>query len=696
MKKKLISRSILKVLVYTLRLVSGLIDFNWLWIRQLKKSNIRAKVDRPSSSIRIIHNKIRVTGWAFDETIKDLAPVRAKVGNETVSFCIENKFDLFNKEKHSKKNVRDFGFTISLSLLPGIRRVFIQAQSSQQKWITIRRLVLIVLPKFRLWNILLGSALTYNQSVIEENKALDENIIAEIEQHIALMIVRPAFSIIIIITKNERENVLRTMKSVEQQLYPPHEILLTSDVRPESRDYSLEYNDLHLSEIKKLEDIHGDYCLLIKAGDQLHSHALYEFASSINTHAQADIIYADEDVVDGYGRLSNPFFKPDWSPDYLEVFNYIEFPCCYRTKLVVSGYQNYCQYDLALRSTEVSDQIVHIPKVLGHRWKTSAFMKHKKKKGDSERQYLQHRLSRTGRSGDITEHTKHRGCYVITPQLSRNPLVSIIIPTAGKTRHIKGKPVDLVSNLVTQIFKLSTYTNKEVIVVDSGTLSESQTQVLHHYRCKRTSDSVGHVNIARKINLGAKKASGEYLLILNDDIEILTNNWLERMLGHFEKHGVGVVGCRLLYPKGTIQHAGIVFVQGHPEHVRRRRRGDEAGYFFSSCAPRNFMAVTGACMMTPRQTFLDIGGYNEDFPFNYNDIAYCLSLRTKGLRTVCDNGLALTHLESASREKSISISEVAVFEQRWSEEVGRDPFYNNERFNQTKPMFRCEQNVEHV
>ncbi len=108
------------------------------------------------------------------------------------------------------------------------------------------------------------------------------------------------------------------------------------------------------------------------------------------------------------------------------------------------------------------------------------------------------------------------------------------------------------------------------------------------------------------------------------------------------------------------------------------------------------MAVTGACMMTPRQMFLDIGGYNENFPINYNDVAYCLSLGTKGLRTVCDNGVALTHLESASREKSIATSETAVFEQLWSEEVVTDPFYNNERFNQTKPMFHFEQNVKQI
>ena len=685
----------LKVLGFGPRLLVGLIDFNWLLIHQLKKSKLQLKVDRPSSSIRVIHNRLTVTGWVFDEASNAAAPVRAKIGNETVSSIIEKNVASSGGANQSTNNARDCRFSIPLSLPPGIRRVSIQAQSSQKTWITIRRLVLIVLPNFRFRNFFSFRKPTYNQSVINENKALDTDIVAEIDQHIASMIVRPTFSIIIV-TQNERKNVLQTLRSVEQQVYQHHEILLTSDVRPESRDYSLEYNELHLPELKNLEDIHGDYCLFIKAGDQLHSHALYEFASSVNTHAQADIIYADEDVVDGYGRFSNPFFKPDWSPDYLEVFNYIEFPCCYRTKLVVSGYQNYCQYDLALRSTEVSDHIVHIPKVLGHRWKTSTLTKHKKTKGDSDRRYLQHRLSRTGRSGDITEHTKHRGCYVITPRLTKNPLVSIVIPTAGNIRHVKGKPVDLVSNLVTQIFERSTYTNKEVIVVDSGTLSESQTQVLHHHHCKRTSDSADHVNIARKINLGAKKASGEYLLILNDDIEILTNNWLERMLGHFEKHGVGVVGCRLLYPKGTIQHAGIVFVQGHPEHVRRRRRGDEAGYFFSSCAPRNFMAVTGACMMTPLQMFLDIGGYNEDFPINYNDVAYCLSLGTKGLRTVCDNGVALTHLESASREKSIATSETAVFEQLWSEEVVTDPFYNNERFNQTKPMFHFEQNVKQI
>ena len=685
----------LKVLGFGPRLLVGLIDLNWLLIHQLKKSKLRFKVDRPSSSIRVIYNRLTVTGWVFDETSNAAAPVRAKLGKETVSSIIKKNVASSDGANKSTKTALECRFSIPLSLPPGIRRVSLQAQSSQKKWMTIRRLVLIVLPNIRLTDFFLIRKLTYNQSVINENNALDKSIVAEIEQHIASMIVRPRFSVIII-TQNEREDIRRTLDSVDQQVYRPHQILLTDDAHPKSIDYSLEYNELHLAELRKLEDIHGDYCLCIKAGDQLHSHALYEFASSINVDAQADIIYADEDVVDGYGRFSNPFFKPDWSPDYLEVFNYIEFPCCYRSQLVVSGYQNYCEYDLALRSTEVSDQIVHIPKVLGHRWKASTLTKQNKTTRDTGRQYLQHRLSRTGRSGDITEHPKHPGCYVITPRLTRNPLVSIVIPTAGNTRHVKGKTVDLVSNLVTQIFERSTYPNKEVLIVDSGTLSKNQTHVLHHHHCKITSDSADHVNIARKINIGAKEASGEYLLILNDDIEILTKNWLERMLGHFEKPRVGVVGCRLLYPKGTIQHAGIVFVKGHPQHVRRRMQGDEAGYFFSSCAPRNFMAVTGACMMTPRQIFLDIGGYNEDFPINYNDVAYCLSLGEKGLRTVCDNGVVLTHLESASREKSIAASETAVFEQLWSEGVTTDPFYNNERLNQTKPMFIFEQNVEHV
>ena len=202
--------------------------------------------------------------------------------------------------------------------------------------------------------------------VKQKNKALNNVIFSEKQRHAALMIEKPTFSIIIVADQSQRE-ILKTLASIQEQLYQPHEVFLSGDDRSPIQGHTLEATKLRWLQLNNLKEITGSHCIFIEAGDRLHAHALYEFASAMNAEPGRDIIYADEDTIDERGLFSNPFFKPDWSPDYLEVFNYMEFPCCYRTKLVIPGYQNHCLYDLALRSTEQSERVYHIPKVLGHR-----------------------------------------------------------------------------------------------------------------------------------------------------------------------------------------------------------------------------------------------------------------------------------------------------------------------------------------
>ena len=679
-------RTTLRPISSCVRLIFNLLTFDWLFSHRLEKSQLRATVDRPRSSFRIISNRMTITGWAINDSNKEPAPVRTKLLGQTFTATrSRQKKSSLPADMHDVDE-RNLRFSISLKIPLGVRKLSVEAQDSHQQWIVIRNFFILVIPKVRFRGGSWARRLSYGKFVKQKNKALNHVIFSEKQRHAALMIEKPTFSIIIVADQSQRE-ILKTLASIQEQLYQPHEVFLSGDDRSPIQGHTLQATKLRWLQLNNLKEITGSHCIFIEAGDRLHAHALYEFASAMNAEPGRDIIYADEDTIDERGLFSNPFFKPDWSPDYLEVFNYMEFPCCYRTKLVIPGYQNHCLYDLALRSTEQSERVYHIPKVLGHRHNYSQKTADQTKKNVSGSKALQARLSRTGRKGVVSSHKTHRGCFFISPQLTREPLLSIVIPTAGKTRKVQGKDIDLLPNLVSQIFELSSYRNKEVIVVDSGSLSNEQTQTLQNYHCKIVSDREQQTSIARKINIGARESHGEYVLILNDDIEVLTRDWLERMLWHFEKPNVGVVGCRLVYPEGTIQHVGVVFVAGHPEHVRRRKAGDEGGYFFSSCAPRNYMAVTGACMMTPRNVFIDAGGYDEEFPFDYNDVSYCLTLYKKGLRTVCDNGIALMHLESASRASETANLGSNRFEELWAAEVVTDPFYNNQFLNLSKPAF---------
>ena len=189
-----------------------------------------------------------------------------------------------------------------------------------------------------------------------------------------------------------------------------------------------------------------------------------------------------------------------------------------------------------------------------------------------------------------------------------------------------------------------------------------------------------------------RAARGKYLLLLNDDIEILTLNWIERMLEHFEKPHVGVVGVKLLYPNNTIQHAGVVCNSGNPDHVRRHFPREDKGYFFSTSAVHNFSAVTGACMMTPTAIYKRVGGYSEPLAVSYNDVDYCLKVAKQGLSIVYTPHVELIHFESISRKPVLDLEEAMYFQQRWAADIIEDPYYNERFLDLAPPTFTVKVN----
>jgi GT2 family glycosyltransferase len=428
------------------------------------------------------------------------------------------------------------------------------------------------------------------------------------------------------------------------------------------------------------DPLSGDFLVFVQSGQTLEPDALVELVFALNKGDDIDLVYADEDFVSESGKYFAPFYKPDWSPDYLETFNYVGFPACFRRSVIQGSLASGDRFDFVLRVTEHARNVRHVRKVLGHSPRTNC-------NPARDIAALQGRLARTGRSGAVTSHPKHQGCYQINIDLPREPLVSIIIPTAAKTITVGARKIDLISNIVRQIRDVSTYKNVEIIVIDNGNLSRRQIAAIDEAVCKRITYEEEEFNVARKLNLGATIANGEYFLLLNDDMEIVEPSWVERMLEHFEKPHVGVVGARLTYPDGKLQHVGVACNFGNPDHVRKMFPGDDPGYFFSTCGVRNYSAVTGACMMVRSKIYRDVGGYTEELAICFNDVDFCLKVSRKGLSIVYAPAVHLTHMESQSRSLDMPIKELIWFHTRWSRAVRPDRLYNEQFLMVEPPTF---------
>jgi GT2 family glycosyltransferase len=649
--------------------------------RKIEISHLRFHIDKPHKLFNTVDGSLVISGWCVDIDANAAGNVRVRIGKAVYHPHQKQREDVQRAFELVCKLPIDCGFAVVPSLPIGLHRMWIDIEGSDGTWIPVRRALLLRIPRT-----ILGhpkQSLSYKSWVRIEQKRLKTHL-SEISRHIDVMIHRPVFTIVIDARQSD-EGWEKSLQSICEQIYPHYELRTLINVGTKLPT-SLEQATKVLDSTSFI-GVLTDFMIFIECGQKLSSNALYEFANAINQDPDLDLIYGDEDHLNASLERCNPFYKPDWSPDYLETFNYIGSPACFRSTLLRGFSYNTNLYDLTLRVTECTTKICHIAKILMHSAKRHVSEEVLQSMSAQNIAALQGRLNRTGRQGTVREHELHCGCYDIQITLKREPFVSVIIPTAGKIVTVEDRQIDLITNITNQIINQSTYKNIEIIVVDNGDLSESQQQALSDQGCKLITYTNPIFNISNKLNLGVSIAKGELLLLMNDDIEILFPAWIERMVEHFEKPHVGVVGAKLLYPDGRTQHVGVVHNYGNPDHVSRLQSKEEAGYYFSTCGVRNFMGVTGAVMMTPSNIYRVVGGYSEELAVSYNDADYCLKVQEKGLWIVYAPKVELTHMESQSRVASADMAEVAWYHKQWASKTILDPYYNEQFLAVASPTF---------
>jgi O-antigen biosynthesis protein len=426
----------------------------------------------------------------------------------------------------------------------------------------------------------------------------------------------------------------------------------------------------------------GGFIGLLGSDDELAPDALFELVKRLDEQPTSDIVYSDEDSIASDGRRSEPFFKPDWSPDLLLSTNYLERFGIFRKALVeeAGGFIADCgrgeTYDLVLRVSERTQRIQHVPKILYHRRRSStttdAILSRRAASRDECRVIARAlaRRSRAGRADPVFTRTGPR-CYATRFELVRKPLVSIIIPTRDQRQRLE--------TTLDGIWNRTDYERYEVIVVDNRSTEPEAVRYLASLqpRCQVLQWD-RQFNYAAINNFGAARASGEQLLFLNNDVEVIHADWLTAMLEHAQRPEVGAVGAKLLYADGRIQHAGVVVgINQGAANAFRRQPGDTIGPQRLADLVRNCSAVTGACMMVPRRVFDEVGGFDEGLLVVLNDVDLCLRIRQLGYDIVYTPHARLYHYEASSRGAGDPPSDRRLFQERWKGVLARcDPYYN--------------------
>ena len=430
---------------------------------------------------------------------------------------------------------------------------------------------------------------------------------------------------------------------------------------------------------RALEKVTTDYFGWLDHDDQLNARAIEFMSATIEaSNTLPQVVYSDEDKIDTKGEHFELYCKPEFSPELLLTQMYLCHFTVFRTDLVrthrgfrseMDGAQD---FDLALRLLPELTEVQHIALPLYHwrAWSESTALTidakpwAQKASARAQQAYLdQH-------GGGTVELSKVPGLNEVHPAIHHAPTVSVIIPTIGMRK--RNNAARLVDDAVRTLREAEQNVPLQIIVVTTGEIDPIDgvdQQVVYQPQ--------GGFNFAEAINLGRAHATGEYLLILNDDTTADFPNPVTRLLEIGQRAGVGAVGAKLTYPDGRLQHAGIVLLPSGPTHVHIAKPGNFPGYFGSTLTPRNYSAVTAAAMLTPTRVFDELGGFDTSFARDFNDVDYCLRLGAAGYRVAWSPYAHLTHHEGASIvRKAADPSELAAFRERWADQYAVDPLYS--------------------
>jgi GT2 family glycosyltransferase len=354
-----------------------------------------------------------------------------------------------------------------------------------------------------------------------------------------------------------------------------------------------------------------------------------------------------------------------------------------------TGYEGAQDYDLLLRIVDRPGptKVEHIPRILYH-WRklpesTASAGLAKPWALDAGKLAIEDHVRRTALDADVLPGGAP-GVYRLRRRIRGTPLVSLVIPTSGRPRTADGRTVDVLAQAIRSVVEKTAYREYELVLVLSGNgtpgpLPETTVRALDGTRHRViTLERLGLFNFSASINAGAAAALGEHLVLFNDDLEVISPEWLTALLEYSQEPGVGAVGPKLLYPDGRLQHVGIVLgVAGVAAHAYHQHPGVSPGYGGSVMMARNYSAVTGACLMTRRAVFEEVGRFDERLPTDFNDVDYCLRVQRAGYRVVYTPWSQLYHHESASfGTRQHDMGELEEMRRRWADVIDNDPYYN--------------------
>lgn len=435
----------------------------------------------------------------------------------------------------------------------------------------------------------------------------------------------------------------------------------------------------------------GEFIVFVDHDDALHPNALAHVDAVLREAPDADLVYTDEDLLLEDPRAYRwPFHKPDWSPERLRSHNYLTHLTVARADLVREvggfreGFDGSQDHDLVLRLSERARQVLHVPAVLYH-WRVSDGSvagggTAKQYAYDAGRRAVQEHCDRIGWRATVS-HGAAPGLYRIDREIEGDPLTSVIVPTRGSTGRVWGVERAFVVDAVASVAASTSRRVEFVVVADDGTPDETLDAVERAAgdRPVRIVHFDRPFHFSEKVNLGAVHAAGELLLFLNDDVEVISDEFLDPMIPYALDHDVGAVGAKMYFADGRIQHAGHVY-NHNPRHAMFGHPGDAPGVGHLLHVVRECSGVTAACLLTRAEVFHEVGGFSPLFPSSFNDVDFCLKLGRAGYRRIWTPHTELYHFESATRSLSgidrATMDEDARLRRRWRTELVNDPYYN--------------------
>ena len=648
----------------------------------------------------------KVSGWCLAISGDEITEVRARVRNNIFPARFSKVRPDIGLRYDNRAGALRSGFTLDAIIPPGRSEFIIEARSSNGPWETffvhpVRGAI------FRDRSDADGETAGNYARWIRCYDHLQRDDLECIRKQIAQFHYSPLISILLPVYNSNLKWLRRAILSVQKQSYPRWELCIVDDASTDRKIWPFlqrcARRDQRIKVIRRTENGHisaasndalhlatGDYVALLDHDDELAPTALYFVALALNKNRDLQLLYSDEDKLDERNQRSEPYFKSDWNPDLFLAQNFVSHLAVYRTDLIQRvggfriGFEGSQDYDLALRCIEQigPEKIEHLPRVLYH-WRagdqsTASDATAKPYAQEAARRAVQEHLERTEVAGTVVpSHDIYLQTRYALP--NERPKVSIVIPTRDQASSLK-KCVD-------SIFEKTDYPAYELIVLDNESYDSQALEFLAELK-KRDVVQVERIddafNYSRLNNRGVELSSGTFVALLNNDVEVLNADWLTEMVSRAMQPKVAMVGARLWYPNGTLQHGGVILAAGGiAGHAHAGLRRGDAGYFARAHLAQDVSAVTTACALVKREVYLKLGGLDENLAVTFNDVDFCLRLREAGYRIVWTPYAELIHHESASRGFDNSapkqvrfLAEVDYMKSKWGDILQRDPFYN--------------------